>query len=105
MKPFIILATLLGIVALASGAHALTFENPLGVSTIGQLLDRVISFMIAISVPILTAVVLYAGFIMITSEGNPDKFHQGIMVIVYAAVGFGIILIAKGVAIVIAQIL
>ena len=105
MKPFIILAALVGIVALAASAHALTFENPLGVSTIGALLDRVISFLIAISVPILTAVVLYAGFLMITSEGKPDKFQQAIMVIVYAAIGFGIILIAKGIAIVIAQIL
>lgn len=105
MKRFLFLASCFLLLAAAFGAHALTFENPLGVSTIGALVDRVISFMIAISVPILTAVVLYAGFLMITSEGKPEKFQQGIMVIVYAAIGFGIILIAKGVAIVIAQIL
>ena len=98
------IVTLLALVA-SQSAFALTFQNPLGVSTIGALLDRVINFLIAISVPILTGVVLYAAFIMITSEGKPDKFRDGIMTIVYAAIGFGIILISKGLAIVISQIL
>ncbi len=107
MTKRIILFLALAAIAIASTqqAGALTFENPLKVNTIGGLLDRVINFLIAISVPILTAVVLYAAFVLLTSEGKPEKFNQAMMIIVYAAIGFGIVLISKGIALVIAQIL
>lgn len=84
---------------------AITFENPSKINTITELLDAILNFLYALSFPILTAVVLYAGFLMVTSGGKPEQFSKAIWVIVYAAIGFIVILLSKGLVFVLQDIL
>jgi hypothetical protein len=80
------------------------FSNPSGISTIDELLEKIINFVYAMSFPIVTGVVLYAAFIMMTSGGDPKKFQVGINIIIYAAIGFVVILLSKGVVFIIRSI-
>ncbi len=78
----------------------LSLPNPLG-SSCSDLtcpLNKVIDFIFTISIPICGLMVLWGGFQMVTSAGNPEKVTQGRKTILYAAAGFVVILLAKGVA-------
>lgn len=89
-------------IALAgTNAFALTFTNQTNVSNIGDLINNVIDFLFTISIPLLTAIVLYGGFTMITSQGDAAKFRSGWMIILYAVIGFAVLLLAKGIGLVI----
>ncbi len=59
---------------------------------------RVINFLTIIATPIVSIMVLYGGFLMITAAGEPEKFSQGRKTLLYAAIGFAVVLLANGVA-------
>jgi hypothetical protein len=88
-----------------SATSSLNFENPLKVNNIFDLITNIIDFIYTISIPLLAIVVLWAGFTMITSGGKPEKFKQGQNILLYAAIGFGIILLSKGVSLIVSDIL
>ena len=89
-----------------AGTQDLNIHNPLGdISTISDLLFNVIGFLIVLSIPISMILVVYAGFLYITSAGNEDKIKMAQKTLVWALVGFAIVLIARGVPAVIQEIL
>jgi len=94
------LKTITAITASTSGL----FPNPSKIGTIEELLEAIINFVYAMSFPIVTGVVLYAAFVMMTSSGKPEKFQQGITIIIYAAIGFVVVLLSKGVVFIIRSI-
>ena len=47
--------------------------NPLGVSTLDQLLDLVLNLVITIGVPIVTLAIMWSGFTFIKAQGNPGQ--------------------------------
>ena len=57
--------------------------------------NRIINAMGVVSVSIVTIMVLYGGFQIITAGGDPEKFKNGRRTILYAAVGF-VVLLAAG---------
>ena len=71
--------------------------NPLGVSTVGQLVDKLSIALITIAVPVVTAMCLYGAFLIAKSGGNPSEIKKGQETIYYAALGFGLLLLAGGV--------
>ena len=81
MKKFLIigLILLIGIrsIALATTTATTTFENPLDVDDIWELINSIIDFIYNISIPLLVIVVLWAGFTMITAGGKPENFKKG----------------------------
>ena len=109
MKKFLIigLVLLIGIrsIALATTTATTTFENPLDVDDIWELINSIIDFIYNISIPLLAIVVLWAGFTMITAGGKPENFKKGQNILLYAVIGFGIILLSKGVAYIVSEIL
>lgn len=78
-----------------AGSYAL--PNPLGVTNLQDIVDKVISALTVLAVPVVLAMVLYGTFKIITSGGDPAKAKEGGMVIFYAAVGFGLLLISNGI--------
>ncbi len=87
--------------ALAIPVAAVTFANPIKYGTIPQVIEAIVNFIMIISIPLLSGAVIYGGLIMITSAGKPEKFNQGWQTILYAVVGFIVVLLAKGVTLVI----
>jgi hypothetical protein len=69
--------------------------NPLQTTNIAELLDRVIGALLVISIPIATIMVIVGAFQILTAAGNVEKVSTGKKTILYAALGLGVILIAR----------
>ncbi len=79
------------------GVSAPTLTDPLGGRGFEQLAGSIIDFIFTVSIPLVAILVLVGGFQMITSAGDPTKFSNGKKTIVYAVIGFAVVLLAKGV--------
>ena len=88
------------------GTGGPTLINPLGDNaTIMSIINNVLNFLIYISIPILALMILIGGFQILTARDDPGKVKNGKTTIKYAVIGFTIILISKGVALVILTII
>ena len=76
----------------------LTLQNPLSSATFNSVVTTVINYMIYVAVPLCTIFVLIGAFKMITSSGDPEKAKSGRNTILWAAIGFAVLLLAKGVS-------
>jgi hypothetical protein len=99
---------ILGAVPLAFAAEGgtgggVTIEQP-GGDLIG-IIDRVTKFLIAIAVPITAIMVIWGAFQILTAADNPEQFRKGRTTIVYAAMGFGIVLLSQGVVSIVKQLI
>jgi len=87
----------LGATSTASSTE-FAFPNPLGeTSDISTLLSKIIDFLILLAVPISMILVVYAGYLYITSAGNEQKIQTAQKALIWALVGFAIVLIASSV--------
>lgn len=103
------IATLLLIVNFALGAGApvggdtsqtidLKDLNPLGsCSQVDCVLGKIIGAIKLISIPIVSIMVLVGAFQIVSAGGNAEQVKKGGKTILYAAVGFAVILLADGV--------
>ncbi len=71
--------------------------NPLGARTVGELIDKLSIALITIAVPVVTIMCLYGAFLIAKSGGNATEIKKGQDTIYYAALGFGLLLLAGGV--------
>lgn len=88
--------------AVAFAADTSVFlPNPLtncsGGTIMSCVVTPVINFVYVIAVPICTIMVLWGAFTMMTAAGDPEKFSTGKNTILYAAVGFLVVLLAGSV--------
>ena len=84
---------------------AAELPNPIGTTSFGELLDQILSYLIMIAVPIAGLAMVWSAFQMITSEGETEKIEKAKRTIRWAVIGLIIILFAKGLALVIKNIL
>lgn len=88
------------------GGEQITLPNPLGASSVMEVIQNIINALtIYIAPPIVAGMVLYGAFQILFAGANPDKFGEGKKTILYAAVGYAIILIANGITLVIHSLL
>ncbi|MGB7957566.1 MAG: pilin [Minisyncoccia bacterium] len=89
------------LIAFAQNNSAPPLTNPLAVNgsnpTFQTILSNVTSFLLLIAAPICGIMVVWGGFQMITARGNPEKFSEGKKTLLYAAVGFIVIIFASSV--------
>jgi NAD dependent epimerase/dehydratase family enzyme len=78
-------------------AANLTLPNPIGCGTFGCVVKNIINLLYTIAIPLCTIMVLWGGFTLLTSSGDPEKTKTGRNTILYAVVGFAVILFAKAV--------
>lgn len=86
------------------------FPNPLGnCGTAGSqlqcVLTMIIDKLIILAAPIVTIMVLWGAFQILTAAGDPEKFKTGNKTIMYAAIGFAIVLVSDGIAYILRDIL
>lgn len=80
----------------------LTFDfalkNPLqgDIKSIGGLIDLLSQFLLNLAIPISVILILYGGFLMLTSGGVPARYQTGINAVKWAVIGFAIVIIGKG---------
>ncbi len=87
------------------GSSGVTLQNPLGSNSFVQIINNVLNYLIYISIPILALMILIGGFQILTARDNPDKVNKGKHTITYSVVGFIIILVSKGIALIFLKIL
>ncbi len=81
-----------------------TLPDPFAGHDFQWVVGKIADFLIVIGGPLVAIMVLIGGYMMVTSGGNSEKFSTGRKTILYAAIGFVVILMAKGVASVIQNI-
>lgn len=87
------------------GTGGLSIKNPLGTENIITLISRVLDYLIYISVPILALMILIGGFQILTARGESKQIIDGRKTITWAVVGFLLILISKGIALILLTIM
>lgn len=80
--------------------------NPLGkTGNISVLISNIINFLIKLAVPITAILIVYAGYLYITSAGNEQKIKTAQKALIWALVGFAVVLIASSVPAIIQEFL
>ena len=70
--------------------------NPLGVTNLSGVIPKLLNGITLLAAPIVVAMVLWGAFQIIISAGSPEKLRKGGMTVLWAAVGFGLLLLANG---------
>ncbi|MBI2644322.1 MAG: hypothetical protein HYW95_02325 [Candidatus Wildermuthbacteria bacterium] len=76
----------------------MTYNNLPGQDTLFGTITTIYNWFFAFSVMILVLVVLYAGFTFLTSGGDPQKLAKAKSILLWAVIGFVIILLAQGIS-------
>lgn len=72
--------------------------NPLGQGTgFTDVVDRILNIIFFVAIAVAPVMVIVAGFKFLTGGGNPETLKGARMMLIWTAVGFGIILLSKGI--------
>lgn len=71
-------------------------DNPLQADNLLELIDVLATWLFNLSIPIVVVMIVYAGVMFLTSRGEPARVTKARQILLYAVVGFAIILIGKG---------
>ncbi len=80
--------------------------DPFGAgTTIFTIIQSIIGYLIKIGAPILAIMVIYGGFLILTAGDSPEKVKSGKDVILWAVVGYTIVLCSWGVIYIMGEII
>lgn len=79
----------------ASGSGDSSLRNPLGDKTLTALLSDIFDVITVFAVPLIVFMIIYAGFMYVTAQGNESKVSQAHKALTYAIIGGVIILTAE----------
>ena len=82
-----------------------SIQNPLKWGTIPDILNAVAGFLYALALAVVTVMVLWGGFQILTAAGSPERIDKGKKTLLYAVIGTVVILVAGGIADLTADIL
>lgn len=82
-----------------------SLPDPLGGQSFAELINRFISWLIKISAPLFVIFLIIGAFQIMTAGGDENKFKKGKNTLTYTIIGFGIILLAKGIIFVVKEFL
>lgn len=85
--------------------RTIDLANPLGVSDVSELITKIINFLIVVAAPIVAGMIIIGAYQMMFAGGDPEKFKLGKKTILYAVIGYTIILLSGGVALIIKSVL
>lgn len=91
-----------------NNAQTITLPNPLGSGTksLSDLVNKIVDWLILISsVAVLPFMIVWGAFQLLSAGGNEEKVTEGRHTITWAVVGYGLLLISKGVQSIITEIL
>ncbi len=69
------------------------------------ILAKILDLIYYISIPITSIMVLWGGFQILTAAGDPEKVKTGGKTVLYAAIGFAVIIISKAIVYLITDII
>lgn len=87
------------------GTQTIELPNPLGVSNINDLINKIIDGLIIFAAPVAVAMVIWAAYLFMSSGGDPKKITTARSALLWTVVGYAILLLAKGVGLIIQNFL
>lgn len=66
--------------------------NPLGNTKLLDLVDIIVNGLVTLATPIVILMVIYAGFLFVSAQGNVEKLEQAKRAIMYSLIGALILL-------------
>ncbi len=81
----------------AGNAGQITLFDPLRGATFLSIVQNIIGWLFTLSIPIVSIMVMVGGYYILTSGGNEERLIRGRRTIIYAVIGFAVILISGGV--------
>jgi len=97
--------TLTGNKAITGSGSKVSIPNPIGVKSIAELIARINSWLLWLSVPILTLMILIGAFQLMTGAGEPEKITKGRHTITWAVIGYALLLLSTGLTAIIKEVL
>lgn len=69
-------------------------ENPLGdsISDIPSFIEAILNIVLTVGVPIVTLAIIYAGFLFVKAQGNPEELGKAKKTLMYTLVGAALLL-------------
>jgi len=77
--------------------QAVTITNPAEWTTFQELIDAILNFIFYVGVVIFPIMAVIAGFLFLSSGGDPSKIKKAKDILLYSIIGLLIILLAKGI--------
>ena len=95
------------VVLAQGGGSPITFPNPIApTATIGEVITKIlVALRDNIAPPIVAGMIIFGAFQILTSGGEPEMFTTGKRTILWAVIGYGIVIIATGIDSVIRSVL
>lgn len=79
--------------------------NPLGTDSFLDVINRILQGLTIIAIPIVAIIVVIGGFKLIVGGGSPESRTSAKNMILWSAIGFGILLLADSVALIVQSFL
>lgn len=79
--------------------------DPLGNKTFLELVQKIIGYLIMLGAPILVLMILYGAFLILTAREDPKKVADGKHAILWASIGYAIIICSWGIIYIIQDVL
>lgn len=93
------------VILIAQAADIFTLPNPLKATSFKGIVDTLINFITILAVAIAPIFIIYAGFLFMTSGGDPTKTKTAKNVITYVVIGLAILFLAKGLIAVLKEVI
>lgn len=77
-------------------ADQYTIPNPIGVSDLGQLLQRVVDALFDLAIPIAVGLYIYAGILYLTAGATPANAIKARKILLTTTIGLVVIFIGGG---------
>ena len=87
-----------------TGGTTVRIINPLSCGDVECIGEAIINGLFIIAIPLVSIMVLWGGFQILTAGGDPTKFTNGKKTLIYAVVGFAVVLVAQGVVFIIKEL-
>ena len=78
-------------------ADPIVLPDPLSGATIPSVISNVFDFLVQLAAVVAPILIVVGAFQMITAAGSTESFNKGKHTILYTAIGFVIILMARGI--------
>jgi hypothetical protein len=83
----------------------ISLPNPISATSFTQVVANITQILLEIAIPLTAIMAIIGGFQMITAGGDPEKFSKGRKTLMYAAIGFAVVLLAGGLVAIIRNLL
>jgi len=78
-----------------SQPSVVSLPNPLASDSFEELIEVVINWLLVVTLPIVTLLIVYAAAQIMVAGANPKQREEAVNIIKYALIGYGVILSSK----------